>query len=408
MDMRNIKPLGPNKYRIRFKYRDPLTGEQVVYQKTLSGVTLVDARAHRDEARAAALRKAREPAPRRARSFVDSYLATRARRDPGRRGRPISASTLERDAFALDLHIIPEIGDWIVSRITLEDLDELVDRWCLKEKSAGTLYAASSINVWIKVLKLFLKHACRGVGVESPAEDLEVLPLPSERKGRALTPSEVAALLEWIEESAPQHLAMVWLAVTTGARFSELAAVHWDQVDEDAGVIAYTHSVYKGRRRRGSKTGAEVRAPLAPNVIEALARHRERLVQTRHPLAGGDIVFPARVLSTARAEYAGYQTRTGLAKTLARAARELKQDPITPHDLRRTCNTLMLGVAREHVVQAITGHSTSEMTHHYTFVDDASKATAVAKVLTLIEGGKGQRRVNDAEDADREGRIESA
>lgn len=398
MDMRNIKALAPHKYRIRFKFRDPLTQEQRVYQQTLTDVTLAEARAHRDAARAEVLRvRPQERAAEPLEHYVESYLTSRTRRARGRRRGELTRSTLERDVHALDDHILPEIGQWKADRVRLEDLERVVDHWCDKTKSSGEPYSSATINTWIKVLKLFMGHVADQLDVDDPSEKLAGLPAPP-RRGRALLPEEARRLLEWLKEERPQHWAMSFLALSTGARFGELAALHWDQVDEVGGALHLTHSVYKGRRRRGTKTGAEVRAPLTPQMSEALAWHRERLIETGHPMASSSIVFPARVPGAARASLSGYQSRTGLAKALTAATRALDLEPITPHDLRRTFNSMMLeaGVS-DVVVRAITGHATSEMTHHYAHISDAAKTRGVGALLKVLEGGKGKRGVNEGE-----------
>ncbi|RAL22424.1 hypothetical protein DL240_11290 [Lujinxingia litoralis] len=55
---------------------------------------------------------------------------------------------------------------------------------------------------------------------------------------------------------------------------------------------------------------------------------------------------------------------------------------ITPHDMRRTFNTLMLEAGVEkHVLQAMTGHSTDEMTIHYSHISLDYKSGALNRMI---------------------------
>ncbi len=393
MDMRNIKPLAKNKYRVRFKYMDPLTEQQVVYQRTLSGVTLAEARAHRDEARAQALRRPRETdTSLRVKHCVSSYVRARATRDKGRRSRSIAPRTLEGETGIIDLHIIPEIGEWVVAAIDHDHLDGVVDRWCAKLTPQGKPYSPHTINLWLQIMRQLVAHAAKRARVDDPGRDLQGVAADTEPKGRALSLEEVAQLLDWLKTHRPQHWAMTLIGLTTGARFGELAALHWDQVDEDAQLITFDHNLTsKGVRVRRTKTGAVVKAPLLPEMAKTLTWHRERLLSTGHPRARGSVVFP----STAKATIP-YLRSASYGARLRYAAEQLGLEHVSPHDLRRTFTTLMFSEgAQKRVVQSITGHTNDATTEGYDRVPDADKRVAVGALLVAIEGGKGQRRVNE-------------
>lgn len=62
---------------------------------------------------------------------------------------------------------------------------------------------------------------------------------------------------------------------------------------------------------------------------------------------------------------------------------------ITTHGLRHTANDLLRRVADGEVVRAIIGHSTPQMTHHYSHVDETEKRTAATRAFAVMTGGKG-------------------
>ncbi len=98
------------------------------------------------------------------------------------------------------------------------------------------------------------------------------------------TPEEAARILTetWTD---PDWGALVWLAMTTGARRGELCALRWHHVDLDAGVVTLRRSLYvdeRGRlREKDTKAHQQRRVALDPETVEVLreldARRRERL-----------------------------------------------------------------------------------------------------------------------------------
>jgi integrase len=62
---------------------------------------------------------------------------------------------------------------------------------------------------------------------------------------------------------------------------------------------------------------------------------------------------------------------------------------VTPHGLRHTANDLLRRAASGDVVRAIIGHSTPQMTTHYSHVDEDEKRAAVQRAFAVVTGGKG-------------------
>lgn len=386
-DTTNLKRLDDDKWRIRFKYTTRLTSEQKVLERVFYG-TLREAQHERDRLKVAA-RNGNLNRPRatgdRVRDYIDSYYRHRKSRE-GRRGRKLRRSTIERDEYAIEHHIQPEIGDWILDRIRLVDLEHVVDAWVEKEKPNGEPYSNGSINTWIKVVRLLLRHAYRMAGLgASPAENLRPLPKALSR-GQALTAPQVGEFLARAEEMFPQHHAMLFLGFATGARFSELSALHWDDVDDDEGVIHFAHSQYRGTRRKLTKSDRYIQRPLTPKIATALRKHRRRLADMKHPGVGNGIIFPARVEDPAEAAGNGYMSGYTLRSAMRRVSGKLSYQPhLTPHDMRRTFNSLMLesGISPQ-LLQAMTGHVTDEMTVHYAHISRDAKADAVESLLEQI------------------------
>lgn len=383
MDTKNLKELAADKWRVRFKYKHRLTGDTKVVERVFHG-SLADARRHRDELKRQARKGDLEGgANMRVKDFLEMFYGMRAARG-GKRGRQLAPSTLKRDEFALKDHIIPAIGDWLLSEIRPMDLERVVDEWVSTEKPEGGYYSNATINVWIKVTKIYLRYVYRTSGMgASPAEDLECMPKP-ESKGVALSASQVKEFLAKTEDLYPQHYAIIFMGFATGARFGELTALHWDDIDEQAGVIHFAHSQYEGYRRKLTKTHKYIQRPLTDKMLDVLKDHRARLRREDHPAKDSVVVFPARINPKA-AVWSGYLSRNALLDAMRRVSSELGLPRVTPHDMRRTFNTLMLesGISTQ-LLKAMTGHSTDTMVVHYAHVSRERKAEAVESLLDEI------------------------
>jgi integrase len=116
----------------------------------------------------------------------------------------------------------------------------------------------------------------RWVGV-NPIEQAEP---PAGRKPQPHPPSaEEAARIVTEAWEDPKWGALVWLAITTGARRGELCALRWSNVDLDRGVLVIRQSLAKdgqgGWWLKDTKTHQQRRVALDAETVEVLMAHRE-------------------------------------------------------------------------------------------------------------------------------------
>ncbi len=143
---------------------------------------------------------------------------------------------------------------------------------------------------------------------------------------RWLTPAELDKLLAALGND--RHRRWVLLAVYTGGRYSEVAAITWADVDRRAGTIRVA-----GTKTDGSDRHVPIPAPLKPLLT--------------HPGAPGEAV-------------AG--TWPKVCRDLARACTKAKVPRVSPNDLRRTyASWLVQAGTSSYVVAQLLGHKTSRM-----------------------------------------------
>jgi integrase/recombinase XerD len=187
-----------------------------------------------------------------------------------------------------------------------------------------------------------------------------------ERTKRALAPREADKLLRvWDGEmlADKRNAALVAVLLLGGIRRSEAAALHWDDVDFDNGILHIRHG--KGDKSRD--------VPLAGDyVLEALAAWQERCVDREYifcpvernnhlgkdkPITGTDVYR----IWDATGKQAGVESK--------------------PHDARRTFITEALATGTPiATVQAIAGHARGETTLRYARSVDARRAREELKL----------------------------
>jgi integrase len=167
-----------------------------------------------------------------------------------------------------------------------------------------------------------------------------VKPPKVERKQMSVLDAQATA--ELIEAARPYSMFMpILLAVTTGMRRGEIAALRWKSVDLDAGQLSVVVSIEQtkaGCREKETKSGRGRAIVLPAMLIEELRRHR--LEQAQHLLSIGVrltqdhhvVMQPDGMARTPNGLTAGYR--------IFLEAHGLKR--IRLHDLRHTHATHLL------------------------------------------------------------------
>jgi integrase len=222
-----------------------------------------------------------------------------------------------------------------------------------------------------RVRQVYRHLQALGLASSNPASAVP-LPRARARSIRPLTRSQLAALLA--EARGDRWEALYWLAADTGARWGELAALTWADVDAVTGEVSINKSVKRHVVRPAKTPKSRRRVPVTPQTAALLARAR---VLTKHPLG---LVF-----STAGASghlHAENFRRDRWQPLLRRAG--LPQ--IRFHDLRHTCASLLL-LANVHpkVVSERLGHASVEVTLNvYSHLLPTMQSDATAVLAGLL------------------------
>jgi integrase len=255
------------------------------------------------------------------------------------------------------LHILPTLGSTILARLSAQQLSSLYGA-----KLAHGLAPATVARLHA-VVRRALGEATRLGLVQRNVATLVSAPRPAHPEMQVLSAEQARTLLSAIAGDPLEALYV--LAITTGMRRGELLALHWADVDVEAGSLqvrytvqhvkggAYTFSQPKTLRSRR-------KIALSQTAIEALRAHRERQQAEREALGPAwhdeDLVFTTPIGSAVRGNHL---LQRHFAPLLCKAG----LPAIRFHDLRHTAATLLLlqGVHPK-VVSEMLGHSTVSMT----------------------------------------------
>jgi integrase/recombinase XerC len=207
-----------------------------------------------------------------------------------------------------------------------------------------------SIQRHLSTLRAFYRFLVRtGAAGANPAT---VVPMPraEKRLPKALTPREVAAVLDAPEAAGWRHLrdrAIFELLYASGLRVSELTSLNTEDLQFSTRFL----------RVRG-KGGKERIVPFGAKAADALKEY-----MAARPGSSGTALFLNR--------NGGRLTSRSVHRTvLARVLASLQEEGVSPHTFRHTFATHLLEAGADlRVIQELLGHASLSSTQIYTHVD---------------------------------------
>ncbi|WP_328996061.1 tyrosine-type recombinase/integrase [Kribbella sp. NBC_01245] len=240
---------------------------------------------------------------------------------------PTSLDTYRR---AIKNHVRPAVGELRIGETTTPRLDKVI---AAIKKKAGPPTARTSRAVISGMMQLAVRYGAISV---NPVREVDRIEHPTKKLPRALRTDEVKLLRKQLKSDKAAVRAdlpdLVTFMLGTGVRIGEALAVHWSQVDLDAGTVDVTHTVVRvkgeGLLRKPPKSAAGDRQLGLPNWLVATLRTRSAAgIRLDGPIftdAIGGYRDPANVRRSLRAALSpvGSTTRRDLGLALRAARRE--------------------------------------------------------------------------------------
>jgi integrase len=285
----------------------------------------------------------------------------------------------------LDRHILPELGHIQVQRLTPQQVQAFYARKLhegLSESVVSTMH---------RVLHNALDNAVKWNLVSRNVCDLVTPPHEKKRTVQLLTLQQAQHLLGVAQGHELEGLLTV--AVTTGMRHGELAALRWSDIDFGSGSVHVHRTVnrlggYGGFVESEPKTAKSNRTIVLPAfVLEKLKEHQIRQKESRLRAGAAwkdqDLVFCNR--------YGGFLNPDALLGRFYRLLEKAGLPRMRLHDLRHSAATILLGMgAHPKVVQELLGHSNISMTiDTYSHMLPSMQRETMSKLNDLFRNGHG-------------------
>jgi integrase len=165
----------------------------------------------------------------------------------------------------LRARIRPQWQDWRLDAVTPAAVQKWVNAMADEDLSPATITA-----VYATFKRMLAKAVDYDLLAKSPCRTI-TLPPPRRTEIVPLTVEQIALL----EQNAPaRYRAMIHLAAWGGLRWGELAALRWEDVDLEAGVVHVQRGVTAERKIGPTKNGKDRLVTIAPTTVEVLRAHR--------------------------------------------------------------------------------------------------------------------------------------
>lgn len=272
-------------------------------------------------------------------------------------------------------HIAPRIGDVLLRKLTALKVEEWVAEMERdKVKSRARQYA-------FQTLRTALNFAIHPMGVLqfNPCDKLAT-PEHESRKIHPFEETEVRAIMQ--ESAESRWEAFYSIAFGCGLRWGEMAALTWQQLDMESGLVHIDRQLLDVAgicTVEKPKTKSSIRTVAVPtSTRDALRRHKAILMKAGH--AAGELVFPntvGRHLCRANFHDEVWSTMLGLLGLAQRGV----------HHCRHTFATMSLssGVSVADVAKAL-GHSSPAMTYKVYAHALKSNSRATADAMDRLIG----------------------
>jgi Site-specific recombinase XerD len=374
------------KYRIKFKYRDPSTGKwKYAPQRTIKGNK---AKARRELETYKAEFELEWNEPKSTSTFGDYARDWQQTR---RELATITVLALDRDEIEI-ARINEYLGHITMTDLTADDIEGSI--LALKKKG---LSESALHKYWQKVNQI-LKHAVkRRVIPFNPCDQLEPIKRPDAKERKALNFEQAAKFaLALKNENRDGKIVAVWLALALGLRRGECLGLRWTDVDFDERIVHIRKQYDVHHNLRKPKCASIRDLPVDEGTI-AFLREWQSIILTMFPFSEipdelpvcctdtGSFIDPTFFDKWRRKFFVNH----GLGKFTTveqwHDKRGIKRyrcsgyEGYNLHELRHTQATLLIGLGADlKAVQDIMGHSSMQMTMQYTHSITANQRKATS------------------------------
>ena len=230
------------------------------------------------------------------------------------------------------------------------------------------------------VLTLIFDYALKQDFIVKNPMDKVDCPALQKKKVDALTKEQVQTMFTNLHTYSLEFQCMVYLFIFTGIRRGELIGLQWGDIDFINNTISIkrnvTYTTLSGISINSPKTRNSIRVipiiNILVNRLNALKNSIPSIKNNQYIFHSMDSAFVPRYPDTVTKRIKLFMKNNGL-------------PDMSPHDLRHTCATLMLGAGADiKSIQEILGHSNSSTTLNFYVGSDINRMKAATDKMEEI------------------------
>lgn len=272
------------------------------------------------------------------------------------------------------LHVLPRFGDKTISKISLDDAQDLILYLAENLEVYKTVFNyASKIFDYAIDLDLIRKNPCKLVVIPRKSGKTRV-----KTKARFWSAAELREFLAIIEnELDPLWVAFFRLIALTGMRKGEILALEWKDIDFKNAQISVNKTMTK--TKDNTKAVGETKTEAGTRLLDVDERTLELLKSWR--------VSQGRISKIVFSNPSGdYYIHSYPAKVLNRVIKKHDLTPVTIHSFRHThCSLLIEAGAGIKEIQDRLGHAKVSTTMDvYAHVSKQKKQETVEKLIAHL------------------------
>ncbi|HPB81021.1 MAG TPA: site-specific integrase [Spirochaetota bacterium] len=295
----------------------------------------------------------------------------------------VKTSGSTRGHILISCRLLEKLRDTSFGRLAINQIDyDAVLR--LQDELVGMGRTPRVINQTVALIRAACKVAVKRRFLRADPFQLGIDKLPENLRERgALCLDEVRAILTLPDTEDPRETVLSILAITSGARRSEMVALTWNDLDFNKNSInvnkAYTSTDgVKGTKNRTSK-----------RMIPLVSITRERLLRLRSvsPFPGdADFIF----YSADRGRPMGPEVASAFFKTalhrIGLTAEEISRRNLSLHSARHSFVTLSRSHASDFITSAMSGQAELQTMNRYSHAgeDQFDKARDVIEKIFSV------------------------
>lgn len=283
-------------------------------------------------------------------------------------------ATVKPATYASYLHKLKKylwkaLGELPMYQLDTEAVRKVVDSWT----SEGL--AHTSIKVFFRLLNQAMNHAIKQGIIENNPCDAVKLPKSTKERVRALSLSEQRKLEQVVEEDSDPRAKTVNLALRTGMRIGEIAALKWDAIDLESRLIYVNETYQRVSYGNGKKSKLQFGPPKsqASKRVIPMSNKVHTLLKKLKINAVSEFVFTTKEKPC--------EPRL-LTKHFHRLLEKAKLEGFHFHQLRHTFATRCLEAKEKiHIVSRILGHSSIQLTSNIYYDSQLGERISVIEAM---------------------------